>query len=128
MVSLWKDFGSNPSRMGVSIEQYRQRIGCFARVASVLSSFKVNSNTCQKQSKTKHYGTALQVIIRYVHVVCGDQNIDLRHCKHLLQQPILNLPIEFQLLQINFYFCESIFECLSVLSILGMRSPTHAIK
>ena len=50
--------------MGVSIEEHRQRIGCFVRV---LSSFKVrdnNSNTFQKQSKD--FGTALRVIIRCV--------------------------------------------------------------
>ena len=50
--------------MGVSIEEYRQRIGCFVRV---LSSFRVrgnNSNLFQKQSKD--FGTALRVIIRCV--------------------------------------------------------------
>ena len=53
--------------MGVSIEVYRQRIGCFVRA---LSSFKVrgnNSNTYQKQSKDS--GTALRVIIRCVDYV-----------------------------------------------------------
>ena len=50
--------------MGVSIEEYRQRIGRFVRV---LSSFKIrgnNSNTFQKQSQD--FGTALRVIIRCV--------------------------------------------------------------
>ena len=50
--------------MGVSIEEYRQRIGCFVRV---LSSFRVrrnNSNLFQKQSKD--FGTTLRVIIRCV--------------------------------------------------------------
>ena len=61
---LWEDLGSDPSRMGVSVEEYRQKIGCFARVAAVLSSFKVRGNTCQKQSKD--YGTVLRVIIRCV--------------------------------------------------------------
>ena len=64
---FWEDLGSDPSRMGVSVEVYRQRIGRFARVAAVLSSFKVrgnNGNTFQKQSKD--YGTALRVIIRCV--------------------------------------------------------------
>ena len=62
--SLWEQLGSNPSKMGVSIEEYRQRIGCFVRV---LSSFKVrgnNNTTYQKQSKD--FGTALRVIIRCV--------------------------------------------------------------
>ena len=61
---LWQQLGSNPSKMGVSIEEYRQRIGCFVRV---LSSFRVrgnNSNLFQKQSKD--FGTALRVIIRCV--------------------------------------------------------------
>ena len=61
---LWQQLGSNSSKMGVSIEEYRQRIGCFVRV---LSSFRVrgnNSNLFQKQSKD--FGTALRVIIRYV--------------------------------------------------------------
>ena len=50
--------------MGVSIEDYRQRIGCFIQV---LLSFKVrgnNNTTYQKQSKD--FGTALRVIIRCV--------------------------------------------------------------
>ena len=58
------DLGNYPLRMGVSIEEYRQRIGCFVRV---LSSFKVrgnNNTTYQKQSKD--FGTALRVIIRCV--------------------------------------------------------------
>ena len=58
------DLGNYPSRMGVSIEEYRQRIGCFVRV---LSSFKVrgnNNTTFQKQSKD--FGTALRLIIRCV--------------------------------------------------------------
>ena len=57
------DLGNYPLRMGVSVEEYRQRIGCFVRV---LSSFKVrgNNNTYQRQSKD--FGTALQVIIRCV--------------------------------------------------------------
>ena len=56
--------------MGVSIEQYRQRIGCFARVATVLSSLKVRRykrNTFQQQSKD--FGTALRIIIRQVDYV-----------------------------------------------------------
>ena len=56
-----------PSRMAVSIEEYRQRIGCFLRVATVLSSFKVrgnNNNISQKQSKDS--GTAVRVIMRCV--------------------------------------------------------------
>ena len=78
---LWEQLGSNPSRMGVSIEEYRQRIGCFVRV---LLSFKIrgnNSNTCQKQSNDS--GTALRIIIR-----CVDYAIKIQtgHCKHLLQQ------------------------------------------
>ena len=67
-LQIWEDFGSDrPSKMGVSVEEYRQKIGCFARVAAVLSSFKVrgnNGNTFQKQAKD--YGTALRVIIRCV--------------------------------------------------------------
>ena len=61
------DLRNYPSRMGVSIEEYRQRIGCFARV---LSSFKVRGNNnilFQKQSKD--FGTALRVIIRCVDYV-----------------------------------------------------------
>ena len=41
---LWEDLGRDPSRMGVSVEEYRQKIGCFARVAAVLSSLKVRGN------------------------------------------------------------------------------------
>ena len=55
-------------RMGVSIEEYRQRIGCFAGVATILSSYRVrsnNSNTCRKQGK--HSRIALTVFIRWVH-------------------------------------------------------------
>ena len=58
------DLGNYPLRMGVSIEEYRQRIRCFVRV---LSSFKVrgnNNTTYQKQSKD--FGTALRVLIRCV--------------------------------------------------------------
>ena len=58
------DLGNYHLRMGVSIEEYRQRIGCFVRA---LSSFKVrgnNNTTYQKQSKD--FGTALRVIIRCV--------------------------------------------------------------
>ena len=58
------DLGNYLLRMGVSIEDYRQRIGCFIRV---LLSFKVrgnNNTTYQKQSKD--FGTALRVIIRCV--------------------------------------------------------------
>ena len=82
---LWEQFGSNPSRMGVSIEEYRQRIGCFVRV---LSSFKVkgnNSNTCQKQSKD--FGTAVRVIIRCVDYVIKISTIVINHYKHWLQTP-----------------------------------------
>ena len=64
LACLWEQLGSNLSKMGVSIEEHRQRIGCFVRV---LSSFKVrdnNSNTFQKQPKD--FGTALRVIIRCV--------------------------------------------------------------
>ena len=56
------------SRMGVSIDKYRQRIGCFVRVATLLSSFKVRRykrNTFSQQSKD--FGTALRVTIRQVH-------------------------------------------------------------
>ena len=62
---LYRKTGSNPSRMGVSLDEYRQRIGCFVRV---LSSFKVRGNTCQKQSKD--YETALRVVIRCVDYDC----------------------------------------------------------
>ena len=69
-VSLyWLLISRLSSRMGVSIEQYRQRIGCFARVASVLSSFKVRGyrrNTFSQQSKV--FGTALRVIMRWVNM------------------------------------------------------------
>ena len=50
--------------MGVSIEEYRQRIGCFVRVATRLSSCRVrsnNSDSCRKQSK--HSRSALPVFI-----------------------------------------------------------------
>ena len=55
------------SRMSVSIDKYRQRIGCFVRVATLLSSFKVRRykrNTFSQQSKD--FGAALRVIIRQV--------------------------------------------------------------
>ena len=76
-----QQLGSNSSKMGVSIEVYRQRIGCFVRA---LSSFKVrgnNSDTYQKQSKDS--GTALRVIIRCVHYAI---KIQTNYCEHLLQQ------------------------------------------
>lgn len=53
--------------MGVSVEEYRQRIGSFAGVATVLSSVKVRGykrNTRPKQSKD--FGTVIGVIIRRV--------------------------------------------------------------
>ena len=54
-------------KMGVSIEEYRQRIGCFVGVATMLSSYGVrsnNSNSCRKQSK--HSRSALTVFIMWV--------------------------------------------------------------
>ena len=57
-------------RMGVSIEEYRQRIGCFVGVATILSSYRVRSNsrnTCRKQSKLSKI--ALTVFIRLVDIV-----------------------------------------------------------
>ena len=66
---------SSPTGMGVSIDEYRQRIGCFAGVATVLSSCKVrgnNSNSCRKQSQDS--GTLLRVIIRCVDYAIKFQN------------------------------------------------------
>ena len=66
---------SSPTGMGVSIDEYRQRIGCFAGVATVLSSCKVRgnkSNTCRTQSKDS--GTLLRVIIRCVDYAIKFQN------------------------------------------------------
>ena len=66
--------------MGVAIEEYRQRIGCFGRV---LSSFRVrrnSSNLFHKQSKD--FGTTLRVIIRCVDYTT---KIQTSHCKHLLE-------------------------------------------
>ena len=50
--------------MGVSIEQYRQRIGCFARVSTILSSCRVRSNSKSSPKQSKVFGSALRVIIR----------------------------------------------------------------
>ena len=67
------------SRMGVSIDQYRQRIGCFVRVATLLSNFKVRRykiNTFSQQSKD--FGTALRVITRQVDYVFHSMTKGLR--------------------------------------------------
>ena len=54
-----------PSTMDVSIQQCWQRIGCFARVATIFSISGYNlKNTFLKQSKD--FGTALRIIIRLV--------------------------------------------------------------
>ena len=76
LITFSIDFGNYHLRMGVSIEEYRQRIGCFVRV---LSSFKVrgNNNTYQRQSKD--FGTALQVIIRCVDYAIKISTIVMRN-------------------------------------------------
>ena len=86
--------------MGVSIEEYRQRIGCFVRV---LSSFKVRgNNNTNHQKQSKDFGTALRVIIRCVDYAIKISTIIIRNtgCNNhagylyiLVQQSIASLAL-----------------------------------